>query len=104
VSVIALVRATFADRAEAERIAKAVVEARLAACANLGAVESIYTWEGAIESGSEVAGIFKTRATLAQFLAARIAALHSYDLPAVTWWTVHAEERLAAWVEAATDD
>lgn len=103
-SVIALVRATFADRAEAERIAKAVVEARLAACANLGAVESIYTWEGAIESESEVAGIFKTRATLAPFLAARIAALHSYDLPAVTWWTVDAEERLAAWVEAATDD
>jgi periplasmic divalent cation tolerance protein len=102
-SAIALVRATFADRAEAERIAHAVVEARLAACANLSAAESIYAWEGKVTVEPEIVGIFKTRARLAPFLAERIAALHGYDLPAITWWTVAAGDRLVAWVDASTD-
>lgn len=103
-SGIALVRATFADRAEAERIAQAVVEARLAACANLTEAESIFAWSGKIAAEPEIVGIFKTRLRLAPFLAARIAALHGYELPAITWWPVAADDRLVAWVEGATDD
>ena len=101
---IALVRATFADRAEAERIAQAVVAARLAACANLTAAESVFAWDGKIAAEPEIVGIFKTRSRLAPFLAARIAALHSYDLPALTWWQVSADDRVVAWVNASTDD
>jgi len=101
---IALVRATFADRAEAERIARAAVEARLAACANLTAAESIFAWDGRIAVEPEIVGVFKTRSRLAPFLAARIAALHSYELPAITWWTVAADDRVIAWVNASTDD
>ncbi|HZH07606.1 MAG TPA: divalent cation tolerance protein CutA, partial [Lautropia sp.] len=53
---IATVYATFADAEEAERIARTLVEERLAACANiLGPCRSIYRWEGAIEDTSEVA-------------------------------------------------
>ena len=100
---IALVRATFADRGEAERIAHEVVEARLAACANLSAADSIYTWQDRITAEPEIVGIFKTRAQLAPFLAVRIAALHGYDLPAITWWPVAADDRLVAWIEASTD-
>lgn len=102
-SAIALVRATFADRAEAERVAETVVTARLAACANLSATESIFAWEGKIVAEPEFVGLFKTRLTLAPFLAARIAALHSYDLPAITWWGVAADDRVVAWIEAETD-
>ena len=101
---IALVRATFADRAEAERIARAAVEARLAACANLTAAESIFAWDGRIAVEPEIVGVFKTRSRLAPFLAGRIAALHSYELPAITWWTVAADDRVIAWVNASTDD
>ena len=55
------VYAVFANAEEAERIGRAVVEERLAACINiLGAVRSIYRWQGAIESADEVAAIFKT--------------------------------------------
>jgi len=102
-SEIALVRATFADRAEAERIAAAVVEARLAACANLTAADSVFAWDGKIAAEPEIVGTFKTRAPLAPFLAARIAALHSYELPAITWWTVAADDRVVAWVCDSTD-
>ena len=100
---IALVRATFTDRAEAERIAAAVVEARLAACANLTLADSVFAWEGKVAAEPEIVGMFKTRARLAPFLAARIAALHSYELPAITWWPVAADDRVIDWVVASTD-
>jgi periplasmic divalent cation tolerance protein len=83
VSVISIY-AIFADADEAERIGRAVVEARLAACVNiLGAVHSIYRWKGEIESADEVAAIFKTTDDNADRLITRIAGLHSYDVPSV---------------------
>jgi periplasmic divalent cation tolerance protein len=62
-SAIVTVYATFADRDEASRIARAVVDERLAACANiLAPCTSIYRWQGATEEAQEVPALFKTRA------------------------------------------
>jgi periplasmic divalent cation tolerance protein len=101
-SRIVSVYAVFADADEAQRIARAVVEERLAACANiLGPCHSVYRWQGAVEEADEVAAIFKARADKAESLTARIAALHSYDLPAIAVWPIeHAWPAYAAWVEA----
>ncbi len=98
---IVSVYAVFADATEAERIARAVVEERLAACANiLGACRSIYRWQGKVEEAGEVAAIFKTRADAASALVARIAALHSYEVPcAVVWPIADTLEDYAQWVE-----
>lgn len=86
---IVTVYATFASTEEAARIGRTVVEERLAACANiLGACRSIYRWQGAIEEADEVAALFKTRADGAAALVARIAALHSYDVPAAVVWPI----------------
>jgi periplasmic divalent cation tolerance protein len=88
VSVVS-VYAVFANAEEAERIARAVVEARLAACVNLlGHVRSIYRWKGAIETAEEVAAIFKTTEEQADALMTRIAGLHSYDVPCVVTWPI----------------
>lgn len=99
-SGIASVYATFPDDAEARRIGRLVIEERLAACVNiLGACHSIYRWQGAVEEAGEVAAIFKTRAATAPRLIARIAELHSYDLPAAVAWPIaEAWEPYAAWV------
>ena len=99
---IVSVYAVFADADEAQRIARIVVEERLAACANiLGPCRSVYRWQGAVEEAAEVAAIFKARADKAEALTARIAALHSYDVPAVAVWPVeHAWPAYAGWVEA----
>lgn len=99
---IVSVYAVFADADEAQRIARAVVEERLAACANLlGACHSIYRWQGAVEEAEEVAAIFKARADKAEALTARIAALHSYEVPAIAVWTVEsAWPAYSEWVEA----
>jgi periplasmic divalent cation tolerance protein len=89
VTGIVSVYAVFADADEARRIARSMVEERLAACANvLGPCQSVYRWQGAIEEAVEVPALFKTTAKAAPALVARIAALHSYDVPAITVWPV----------------
>lgn len=102
--MIVTVYATFADVGEAERIARTVVEARLAACANiLAPCQSVYRWQGALEYAQEVPALFKTTAPRAHALVERIAELHSYETPAIVVWPI--AETLpvyAGWVEAET--
>lgn len=95
------VYAVFADRNEAERIGRAVIEERLAACVNiLAPCHSIYRWKGEIETAEEIPAIFKTAGRLADALVERIAELHSYDTPCIAEWTVEqALERYRDWVE-----
>jgi periplasmic divalent cation tolerance protein len=95
------VYAIFASADEAERIGRTMVEERLAACINiLGPIRSIYRWKGAIETSDEVAAIFKTSEERAADLIARIAALHSYDVPCVAAWPIDQVLRTYAdWVE-----
>lgn len=97
------VYAIFADADEAERIGRTVVEERLAACINiLAPCRSIYRWQGAVETSDEVPAILKTTAAQADALIARIAALHSYDVPCLVQWPV---DKLlvsyAEWVESS---
>jgi periplasmic divalent cation tolerance protein len=83
------VYAVFADADEADRIGRAMVEERLAACVNIiGSVRSVYRWKGAVETASEVAAIFKTTDAQADSLITRIAGLHSYDVPCVVTWPI----------------
>jgi periplasmic divalent cation tolerance protein len=79
-----LVYVTASGLDEARRIARRMVEGRLAACANIiPAIESIYHWEGRVETGAEAAVIFKTRTALVPELSAAVRALHSYQCPCV---------------------
>lgn len=78
------VLSTCADRAEAERIAKALVEERLAACVNIvPGLQSVYRWQGNIEVSEEILLLIKTTAERASALRDRLLALHSYDTPEV---------------------
>ena len=99
-SGIASVYATFASPEEAERIGRAAIEERLAACVNiLGPCRSIYRWQGEVVDGAEVAALFKTSIAQAPALASRIAALHSYEVPAVAIWPIAGgDAAYAAWV------
>ncbi len=105
-SDIVTVYATFGSAGEAARIGRAVVEERLAACANLlGPCRSVYRWQGTIEDAEEVPALFKTRAALAERLIARIGELHSYDLPAAVVWPIaDALPAYTDWVRAETGD
>ncbi len=98
------VYAVFANAEEAERIGRTVVEERRAACINiLGPIRSIYRWEGKVEVTDEVAAILKTSASSANALIARIASLHSYDVPCIVTWPVDKVlSSYADWVESST--
>lgn len=80
--VVVLVTGPSAD--EAERIGRALVEERLAACANLiPSISSAYWWKGKIEEATEALLVLKTRQDLVERLVTRVRALHSYTVPEV---------------------
>ena len=77
-----IVFTTAATPEEAERLARALVEERLAACATLvPSVRSIYRWEGKVEDSTETLLMIKTGAEQLDVLEARLHELHSYRTP-----------------------
>lgn len=79
-----LIVSTFPDAETARRIARQLVQEKLAACANLvPAIESIYRWEGKIEAAQETIAFLKTTPARFPELQARLASLHPYDVPEV---------------------
>lgn len=94
-----VVMVTAANKEEAERLAIATLEARLAACVQIQAIASHYWWEGKITSDSEQLLLFKTLP--AKFAALRdlIISLHSYETPEIIQLPVTAgADSYLAWI------
>ncbi len=93
---------------DAERIARALVEKKLAACVNvIPAVTSIYRWRGAIEKTSESTLVIKTRDEKVPALIEEIRKIHPYEVPEVVALPASAGDvnpAYLAWVEAETAD
>ena len=98
---IIVVLCTFPSLELARQIGTALVEAQLAACVNLcPSGESIYRWEGKIESAQEVLAIFKTTAAIYPQLEDRLKKLHPYDVPEIIALTAdQALPAYAKWVQ-----
>lgn len=76
---------------EANSIARALLEERLIACANvLDAAVSLYWWQGKIEQNAEAIVFAKTTSALAEQAIARVKALHSYECPCIVALPIHA--------------
>ncbi|MBI3155474.1 MAG: divalent-cation tolerance protein CutA [Burkholderiales bacterium] len=89
---------------EAQRIAQALVERRLAACVQISAIDSVYRWEGAVCSDPEWRLLVKTTARCADAAEAAIRALHSYALPAIVGVELtRVPDEVAAWIVASCD-
>lgn len=77
-----IVLTTTGSQEEARKIARALVERRLAACVNIvPQIESIYRWEGKVETSTECLLLIKTQADLFERVCDAVKKLHSYDLP-----------------------
>jgi len=77
-----LVFTTCGESSEAERLARHLVEQKLAACVNvLPEVKSFYHWKGSVENDPELLLIIKTSRGLVDSIRKEIEKLHSYDLP-----------------------
>jgi len=97
---IRIVLTTCASPGDASKLVRVLVEERLVACATLiPAVESIYRWEGQIETSTETLLLLKTGAEQLAALEARLHALHSYQTPEFVVLGVEAvSERYLDWL------
>jgi periplasmic divalent cation tolerance protein len=94
-----LVVTTVGSREDALKLARALVESRLAACAQIGEIHSVYRWQGAVHEEPEFRVLFKTCAGRYAQVEAAIRQQHPYELPAIhAVATSHAEAAYGAWV------
>ncbi len=96
---------TAPDEEEAAKIARAVVDARLAGCVNIiRGIRSIYRWQGKIEDEAEVLMIAKTRQELFEALAKKVKELHSYTVPEVIAFpVVEGSADYLGWLKEVTE-
>jgi periplasmic divalent cation tolerance protein len=101
-----LILVTASSETEAETIAKALVEERLAACVNLvSPIRSIYRWEGKVTEEREWLLVIKTQISRFAAVAARVTALHSYQVPEVIALPIQAgAEAYLRWLREETSE
>ena len=93
------------DSADAARkLARRLVQERLAACVNIiENVTSVYKWEDRLEEDAELLLVIKTRDSRLQELMDRISDIHPYDVPEILSWTVEkGSKAYLDWVVAET--
>jgi periplasmic divalent cation tolerance protein len=103
-----VVLVTCGSAKEARKIARAVVEKRLAACANIltSPVRSVYRWKGRVESAKEFLLIIKTTKARFPKLKTEVTRLHSYDVPEIIALPIQAgSANYLAWIsESVAED
>jgi periplasmic divalent cation tolerance protein len=101
-----IVLTTVASREDAERIAHALVDARLAACVNIvPQIHSVYRWQGKVEASDELLLVVKTTADRFAVVKERILELHPYELPECIAIDVHdGSEPYLRWIGESTKE
>lgn len=100
-----LVLTTASSKDEAQKIAAALVERRLAACVNIvPGIESIYRWQGAVESAQEWLLVIKSTAAGFERVRQAIQELHSYELPECIAIPIErGSAQYLAWIEESVE-
>jgi len=102
-STIQLIYITHETEAEAQRISKQLLEARLVACANIFPVQSAYWWQGALENGSEWVSIVKTTSEKWEAVQEAVLREHPYTTPCILKIEGTANEAYAKWIREEVD-
>lgn len=98
-----LVVTTVGSADQAQQLAREMVERRLAACAQITALHSVYRWQGTLQSGPEWRLLLKTREDGVDALMTALRERHPYELPAIhALPTARAEPAYARWVDDET--
>lgn len=96
---LVVVSTTIPSRDSADRLARALVDERLAACVQVvGPIRSTYRWKGAVEATDEWRCEAKTTEDAWPRIRDRIAALHAYDVPEIVMERIESSAAYASWV------
>lgn len=99
-----IVISTFPDRESALAAGHALVEARLAACAQAGGgITSIYAWKGELHEDTEVELRLKTRRVLGPAIEAMLRERHPYELPQIIYVPMDGSRDYLEWVDSCLD-
>lgn len=96
---------TAKDKKEAEKIARGLLVAKLIACANImDGVQSLFWWQGKIDSSQEVLLVLKTKKNLFKKVSAKVKSLHSYQTPEVIALpVVNGSEDYLKWINSSVE-
>ena len=99
-----LIFITTGSHQEAEKLAKTLVEKKLAACGTIVPdVHSVFRWKGTIESEQEVLLMLKSRAKVFPNIIRIVKSLHSYDVPEIIALPIIAgSEEYLSWIDEET--
>ena len=97
-----VVLSTCSNEADAGRVARALVESRLAACASVvPGIRSYYRWKGELETSDEALLVIKTSRELFGALKAELEKIHPYDVPEILALpVVEGAENYLNWIDA----
>ena len=100
---IVVVQTTVATKPQATRLARRMVDSRLAACVQVTPIRSVYRWKGRMTTAGEYLLSAKTRPALARDLTQLILQVHPYELPELVVLPVAAASNAyRRWVQAET--
>ena len=94
---------TAKDKSEAEKIAQGLLKAKLIACANIiEGIQSLFWWEGKIDSAKEALLVLKTKKALFKKIQSKVKALHSYQTPEIIALPiVSSSEDYLKWIDSS---
>ena len=100
-----VVLVTAKDKKEAEKISRGLLRAKLIACANIVKdVQSLFWWQGKIDSSKEVLLVLKTKKVLFKKVAVKVKSLHSYQTPEIIALPiVNGSEDYLDWISSSCD-
>lgn len=88
---------------QSRKIARALVEGRLAACVNIHPVRSVYRWKGEIVNDDEDLLLIKTRKALVGEVTEKIKKIHSYEVPEIIVIPIiEGDEPYLTWIDEQT--
>jgi len=103
--MFSIIYITAGDMAEARMIGRKLVEERLAACANIFPITSIFRWKGSIDEANEFGIVIKTRSDKVKEIEKRVKELHSYEVPCVVSFKIEeGSQQYLKWINESVED
>ncbi len=103
--MFSIVYITAGNMDEAKMIGRSLVEERLAACANIFPISSIYRWKGNVEEASEFGIILKTKSHRIKAIERKVKDLHSYEVPCIVSFKLDdGSDDYLKWIKESVED